>query len=68
MRRNSTMLRWLGILALLAGIFAIREAMDFDTGNAIVTVLISWVISFAITLAISAIMGGGLAVGAGLAG
>jgi hypothetical protein len=55
-------------LALLAGIFAIREAMDFDTGKAIVTVLISWVISFAITFAISAVMGGGLAVGAGLAG
>lgn len=33
-----------GLLALVAGIIAIREAMDFDTGNAIVTVIIGWII------------------------
>jgi hypothetical protein len=36
------------ILALVAGVLAVREAMDLDTGNAIVTVVISWVISIAI--------------------
>ena len=37
-----------GILALVAGVLAVREAMDLDTGNAIVTVVISWVIAIAI--------------------
>ncbi len=36
------------LLALVAGILAIREAMDFDTADAIVTVLISWVVAIAI--------------------
>jgi hypothetical protein len=36
------------ILALVAGVIAVREAMDFDTSNAIVTVLISWLISLGI--------------------
>jgi hypothetical protein len=35
-------------LALVAGVLAVREAMDFDTGNAIVTVFISWIIAIAI--------------------
>jgi hypothetical protein len=56
-----------GLLALIAGILAIREAMDFDTGNAIVTVLISWVVSFAITFGVGLVFGGG-ALAAGLAG
>ena len=33
-----------GLLALVAGVLAIREAMDFDTSNAIVTVVIGWII------------------------
>jgi hypothetical protein len=37
-----------GILALVAGVLAVREAMDLDTGNAIVTVVISWVVSIAV--------------------
>jgi hypothetical protein len=36
------------ILALVAGVLAVREAMDLDTGNAIVTVVISWVIAIAV--------------------
>jgi hypothetical protein len=36
------------VLALVAGVFAVREAMDFDTGDAIVTVVISWIIAIAI--------------------
>jgi hypothetical protein len=48
------------ILALIAGVFAIREAMEFDTGKAVITVVVSWVIAFVITFAISLIVGGGL--------
>ena len=33
-----------GLLALVAGVIAVREAMDFDTSNAIVTVIIGWII------------------------
>jgi len=36
------------ILAAVAGVLAVREAMDLDTSNAIVTVLISGLISVAI--------------------
>jgi hypothetical protein len=56
------------ILALIAGVIAVREAMEFDTGNAIITVLISWVIAFVITFAIAAVVGGGAAIMGGLAG
>ena len=40
------------LLALIAGFIAVREAMDFDTGQAILTVVISWFISLIISLAI----------------
>ena len=36
------------ILSLAAGVLAIREAMDFDTGNAIVTVVLSWIIAIGV--------------------
>ncbi len=47
-----------GILSLIAAIIAIRESMEFDTGKAIVTAIIGWVI-FAIG---AAIVGGFFAV------
>jgi hypothetical protein len=40
------------ILSLIAGFIAIREAMEFGTGDAIVTVLISWVVARVINLII----------------
>jgi hypothetical protein len=40
------------ILALIASVFAIREAMEFDTSKAIVTVVISWIIATVIRFAI----------------
>ena len=43
------------ILALVAGVIAIREAMEFDTGNAIITVVISWVASIVAALLIRGI-------------
>jgi hypothetical protein len=55
-----------GILAFIAGFIAIREAMEFDTGKAIITVLISWVISFAITFAVGLLFGGAALVASGL--
>lgn len=47
------------ILALIAGVLAIREAMEFDTGQAIITVVISWVLSLILSLIIGAILGVG---------
>ena len=42
------------VLSLIAGVLAIREAMDFETGNAIITVVISWVVTLIIKLLIIA--------------
>lgn len=36
------------ILALIAGVLAIREAMEFDTGKAIITVVISWFVTLVV--------------------
>ncbi len=54
------------IWALIAGVIAIREAMEFDTGKAVITVVISWVIAFVITFAIGLVAGGGMALAGGL--
>jgi len=48
-----------GIWSLVAGIIAIREAMDFDTGKAVLTVVISWAIMMAIFMVLAMIMGVG---------
>ena len=54
----------LGIWALVAGVVAVREALDFDTGKAIATVVIGWICSVAVSLIFgaaavgSALMGG----------
>jgi hypothetical protein len=45
------------ILSLIAGVLAVREAMEFDTGKAILTVVISWIVVFAISLVIGAVFG-----------
>ena len=57
-----------GILALIAGVIAVREAMEFDTGKAVITVLIAWVISFVLALVIGLVLGAGAAVGSSLTG
>lgn len=54
------------ILALIAGIIAIREAMEFETGHAIITVVTSWVIAFIIALLLKGIFGMGAAAMGGL--
>ncbi len=50
-----------GIWSLVAGVIAIREALDFDTGKAIITVIIGWVIILIITIVISFVVLGGAA-------
>jgi hypothetical protein len=45
------------LLALIAGVLAVREAMDLDTGNAIVTVVISWIVAVAVRGAFWAFIG-----------
>jgi hypothetical protein len=52
------------IWALVAGVIAVRQALDFDTTKAVITVIIGWVIVLIITLAIGAVVGIG-ALGAG---
>jgi hypothetical protein len=49
------------ILSLIAGIIAVREAMDLETGNAIITVVISWIVAFGLSLIIGLLFGGGMA-------
>ena len=47
------------IWSLVAGIVAIREAMDFDTGKAVLTTVIAWFIMFLIFMVIGGIFGFG---------
>ena len=42
-----------GILALIAGFIAVREAMEFDTTKAILTVVIAWLISFGVRMVLN---------------
>lgn len=50
-----------GIWSLVAGVIAIREALDFDTSKAVITVIIGWIIIMVITFVISAVLGVGVA-------
>jgi len=53
--------------ALVTGVVAVRQALDFDTGKAILTVIIGWVIVFIITVVVSVVLGAGaVGLGAGL--
>ncbi|MGI5835134.1 MAG: Yip1 family protein [Chloroflexota bacterium] len=49
------------IWALVAGVVAVRQALDFDTGKAIITVVIGWIAVFIVTVVFSLIAGGLLA-------
>jgi hypothetical protein len=54
-----------GIWALVAGVVAVRQALDFDTTKAVITVIIGWAIILIITLVIGTVLGiGALGVGA----
>jgi hypothetical protein len=54
------------ILSLIAGVLAIREAMDFDTGNAIITVLIGWVIVVVVSIIFQMVFGVGAGITSGV--
>ena len=56
------------VLSLIAGIIAIREAMEFETGNAVITVVISWIAAFVLAMIINGLFGLGLAMSSGLFG
>lgn len=56
------------ILSLIAGVIAVREAMEFDTVKAVVTVVIAWVIQLVIALIIGSIIGVGMAATSGAFG
>jgi hypothetical protein len=47
------------VWSLVAGVIAVRQALDFDTTKAVITVVIGWVIVFVITLVITAVLGVG---------
>ncbi len=49
------------IWALIAGIIAIREAMDFDTGKAVLTVFIAWLVVTILSMIIAIPLGMGAA-------
>jgi hypothetical protein len=49
------------IWALLAGVIAVREALDFDTTKAVLTVIIGWVIVLVISIAVGLVFGIGAA-------
>ncbi len=48
------------IWSLVAGIVAIREALDFDTGKAVITAIIGWLVIFVVGLIITGIFGVGM--------
>jgi hypothetical protein len=52
------------VLSLIAAVIAIREALDFDTGKAVVTAIIGWVIIVIINVIVGLVLG----VGAGALG
>src|SRR4051794_27665534 len=52
------------IWSLIAGVIAVRQALDFDTGKAIITVIIGWVIILVLSL-ILGLLGLGVGLGAG---
>jgi hypothetical protein len=54
-----------GIWSLIASFVAIKEGLDFDTGKAIATVVIGWLLVFILNLVVASILGlGALGIGA----
>jgi hypothetical protein len=50
-----------GIWSLVAGVIAVREGLDFDTGKAVITVIIGWVVTLILTFIVGAVVGIGAA-------
>lgn len=49
------------IWALVAGVIAVRQALDFDSTKAVLTVIVGWVIVFAISMVVGLVFGVGAA-------
>ncbi len=49
------------VWALVAGVVAVRQALDFDTGKAILTCIIGWIIALILSMVVSATLGLGAA-------
>lgn len=53
------------VWALVCGVVAVREALDLDTGNAIVTVVVGWIVIMVVGFLVAAVLGvGALGLGA----
>ena len=50
---------------LIAGVVAIRQALDFTTGRAIATVLLGWIVGIAITFLLGLVFVGLMGIGGG---
>jgi hypothetical protein len=57
-----------GIWVLIAGVVAVRQALDFDTGKAILTTIIGWLVFVVVPIVLLTIFFGGAAAISGLAG
>jgi hypothetical protein len=57
-----------GIWVLIAGVVAVRQALDFDTGKAILTTIIGWLVFIVVPIVLLTIFFGGAAAISGLAG
>lgn len=55
-----------GILTLIAGIVAIRQALDFSTGKAVLTAIIGFIVVLILSLIVGAILGVGSVLTGGL--
>ena len=51
------------ILTLIAGIVAIRQALDLTTGKAILTAIVGWIALIALTIIIAVLTGGAALLG-----
>ena len=51
-----------GIWVLVAGVIAIRQALDFTTGKAIMTAIVGWILLMVVTLGIALVFGVGSAI------
>jgi hypothetical protein len=66
------LLGWIALVAvsvwqLVTAVVAIRQALDFDTGKAVATALLAWLVVAAVTFGIMLMVGGTLLVGSLLA-
>jgi hypothetical protein len=57
-----------GIWSLVAGVVAVRQALDFTTGKAIATAVISWLIPFVLFVVLGGLLLGVFMAGLGLGG